>query len=326
MRTPVGVAGFILSTPRRGVEQPGGECDDIASMTTTSRTHPAPPARPLDRPVGDWVVVVPVKDTRHGKSRLARAVGPDRADLSTAIASDTLDAVCAAVGPERLVLVTADAGLAPLWRARGARVVDDPGAGLNAAVRAGISTAGPGTRVAALLGDLPALDAASLRSALDTAGDLGESFVPDAQGVGTVLRCGRDFVPRFGADSAARHEADGAVRVVAALPRLRTDVDDVHSLVLARALGLGPATSALLAHRASGWMRSMQATVHRFDPETHTGSVLRDDGVELPFTAPAFESSGLRLLRVGQRLTVEVVDDLVVGLRIVGVGPGEPIR
>jgi 2-phospho-L-lactate guanylyltransferase len=70
----------------------------------------------------------------------------------------------------------------------------------------------------------------------------------------------------------------------------------------------------------------MQATVHRFDPETHTGSVLRDDGVELAFEASAFESSGLRLLRLGQRLTVEVVDDVVVALHIVGVGPGQAIR
>jgi len=69
----------------------------------------------------------------------------------------------------------------------------------------------------------------------------------------------------------------------------------------------------------------MQATVHRFDPETRTGSVLRDDGVELRFEAPALDGSGLRLLRVGQRLTVDVVDDLVVALRIVGIGPGQTI-
>ncbi|NUO89335.1 MAG: cold-shock protein [Dermatophilaceae bacterium] len=70
----------------------------------------------------------------------------------------------------------------------------------------------------------------------------------------------------------------------------------------------------------------MQATVHRFDPDTHSGSVLRDDGVELAFEAPAFEASGLRLLRTGQRLTVDVVDDVVVAMRIVGVGAGQPIR
>ena len=285
-------------------------------MSTSSRPRAA----------SDWHVVVPVKDTAHGKSRLARAVGSDRAHLSTAIATDTLTAALEAVGPERLVLVTGDTGLGSTWRARGAHVLPDPGSGLNDAVSLGMRHAGAGARVAALLGDLPALDAGSLRSALQTASGLAQSFVPDADGTGTVLRCGRDFRPRFGSDSAARHEADGAVRLELPLPRLRTDVDDARSLSQARQVGLGPATRAVLERRASGWIRSMQATVHRFDPETHTGSVLRDDGVELAFEASAFDSSGLRLLRLGQRLTVEVVDDLVVALRIVGIGPGQPIR
>jgi 2-phospho-L-lactate guanylyltransferase len=70
----------------------------------------------------------------------------------------------------------------------------------------------------------------------------------------------------------------------------------------------------------------MQATVHRFDEQTGSGSVLRDDGVEVPFSAEVFAQSALRLLRPGQRLTVDVDDDRVVALRIVGVGGGQPIR
>lgn len=289
-------------------------------MTTLSHAQPVPAA------AIDWHVVVPVKDTTHGKSRLARAVGSDRAALSTAIATDTLSAALEAVGSDRLVLVTGDAGLAGTWRTRGVRVVADPGTGLNDAVSSGMRQVGPGAHVAALLGDLPALDGASLRAALEAAGRVTESFVPDADGTGTVLRCGRGFTPRFGTDSASRHQADGAVRLELALPRLRTDVDDARSLSRARRLGLGPATTSVLTHRASGWIRSMQATVHRFDPETRSGSVLLDDGVELHFEASAFDVSGLRLLRLGQRLTIEVVDDLVVALRIVGVGPGQAIR
>ena len=63
----------------------------------------------------------------------------------------------------------------------------------------------------------------------------------------------------------------------------------------------------------------MQATVHTFDPDTGAGSVLTDDGTRLPFAPPAFEGSGLRLLRAGQRLTVEVRDDEVVALRLLGI-------
>ncbi|NUO36551.1 MAG: 2-phospho-L-lactate guanylyltransferase, partial [Dermatophilaceae bacterium] len=242
-------------------------------MSTSPNAHPE--SAPHLVPSGDWVVVVPVKDTRHGKSRLARAVGSDRAALSGAIAHDTLAATVEAVGARQVVLVTGDEVLAPTWAAKGVTVVGDPGTGLNDAVASGMRQAGRGAPVAVLLGDLPALDAVSLRTALERAAAVAESFVPDGDGTGTVLRCGRDFTPRFGADSASRHAADGAVRLDLPLPRLRTDVDDARSLARARRLGLGPATRAVLADRASGWIRSMQATVHRFDPDTHSGSVLR---------------------------------------------------
>ncbi|MDN5790983.1 MAG: cold-shock protein [Micrococcales bacterium] len=70
----------------------------------------------------------------------------------------------------------------------------------------------------------------------------------------------------------------------------------------------------------------MQATVHRFDDETHAGSVLLDDGTEVHFDADAFEGSGLRLLRVGQRLTIEADGHEVRSMRIVGIGHDEAIR
>jgi 2-phospho-L-lactate/phosphoenolpyruvate guanylyltransferase len=63
----------------------------------------------------------------------------------------------------------------------------------------------------------------------------------------------------------------------------------------------------------------VQATVHTFDPATGAGSMLTDDGTRLVFAPAAFEGSGLRLLRPGQRLTVEVRDDEVVGMRLLGV-------
>lgn len=50
----------------------------------------------------------------------------------------------------------------------------------------------------------------------------------------------------------------------------------------------------------------MQATSYTFDAETRTGSVLLDDGTPLPFDAAAFDAGGLRLLRVGQRVRIEV--------------------
>ena len=48
----------------------------------------------------------------------------------------------------------------------------------------------------------------------------------------------------------------------------------------------------------------MQGTVRTFDTEKRSGSVLLDDGTELPFDAAAFAAGGLRLLRFGQRVNL----------------------
>lgn len=53
----------------------------------------------------------------------------------------------------------------------------------------------------------------------------------------------------------------------------------------------------------------MQATVSAYDPTSSGGTLLLDDGVELGFTAEALAGSGLRLLRPGQRVRIEVVDE-----------------
>ena len=53
----------------------------------------------------------------------------------------------------------------------------------------------------------------------------------------------------------------------------------------------------------------MQATVSRFDAATRSGTVLLDDGVELPYDSDAFDRAGIRLLRLGQRVRIEVASD-----------------
>ncbi len=77
----------------------------------------------------------------------------------------------------------------------------------------------------------------------------------------------------------------------------------------------------------------MQATVHRFDPDDWSGEVVLDDGLLLPFGPEALADSGLRLLRVGQRLSLETAPPQEAGGRavvrrlwIVGIGDTEVIR
>ena len=53
----------------------------------------------------------------------------------------------------------------------------------------------------------------------------------------------------------------------------------------------------------------MQGTVATYDAQTRAGTLLLDDGRELAFGADAFERSGLRLLRPGQRVTIDTAAD-----------------
>ena len=53
----------------------------------------------------------------------------------------------------------------------------------------------------------------------------------------------------------------------------------------------------------------MKGTIATFDPDSRSGTLLLDDGSELGFGAEAFDRSGLRLLRLGQRVTVQPGED-----------------
>lgn len=73
----------------------------------------------------------------------------------------------------------------------------------------------------------------------------------------------------------------------------------------------------------------LAATALQHDGSTGTGTVVLDDGRVLPYDAMAFGRSGLRLLRAGQRVVVELAPSSdatgtqaprVVGLRIPTLG------
>lgn len=66
--------------------------------------------------------------------------------------------------------------------------------------------------------------------------------------------------------------------------------------------GPGPDNRPAPAH---GAVRSVQGTVASFDVAGQHGSALLDDGTPVPIPASAFQASGLRLLRVGQRVRIE---------------------
>jgi 2-phospho-L-lactate guanylyltransferase len=187
----------------------------------------------------DWTVVIPVKGTPAAKSRLGAST-----ELALAIALDSVAAVAAAA---RVIVVTAaPVSTVALFEALGARVLKDPGGGLNAAIRAGIAGADSGP-VAVLLGDVPALQTAELAAALALAERHPLAFVPDADGDGTVLitaLAASDHAPAFGAGSRAAHAAAGYFELdFPADSGLRRDVDTPEHLA-ALASRLGPHTAA----------------------------------------------------------------------------------
>jgi 2-phospho-L-lactate/phosphoenolpyruvate guanylyltransferase len=225
-----------------------------------------------------WTVVMPVKVLARAKSRLAVLAGPRRSELALALASDTVCAVLTCPDVAHVLVVTADPVAGPRLAALGAYVVADeppgppgaPGApggpggpglggGLNAALAHGAAVAirrWPGTGVAALAADLPALRPAELSRALRSAavqsaaaGTATAAFVADAAGVGTTMYAvppGTAFLPRFGGASRARHAAGGGHELdLPGIAGLRRDVDTPEDLRAALALGVGARTAAL---------------------------------------------------------------------------------
>jgi 2-phospho-L-lactate guanylyltransferase len=216
--------------------------------------RPVDGRRPAVRTLGvvRWTVMIPAKALPEAKSRLLPATADPAGHraLVQAIRADTRAAARASDGVARVLFV--------VDRADGF-VGDDPvlvqsAPGLNAALAEAAEQAAqlwPEDGVAALVGDLPALQPDDLAAALATAATHPRSFVPDAAGTGTTLLTatpGTSLEPQFGNGSAARHRADAWELTAGA--GLRHDVDTAQDLHSAAALGLGPATAAVLG--ASG--------------------------------------------------------------------------
>ena len=67
-----------------------------------------------------------------------------------------------------------------------------------------------------------------------------------------------------------------------------------------------------------------QGTIKEFSTDERTGSLLMDDATEVTIDATSTEGSGLRTLRIGQRVKFDVVEEsgrkIARTLRIVTLG------
>lgn len=202
--------------------------------------------------------MVPVKVLARAKSRLESLAGPRRGELALAMAADTVSAVLDCPEVARVLVVTSDELAGPELASLGVSVAsDEPEGGLNAALEHGagiVARDWPGTGIAALSADLPALRAAELSRALRAAAALPSrrtAFVADSQGVGTTMYAvppGARFRPMFGGASRRRHAASGASELLLdGIPGLRRDVDTPPDLRAAVGLGVGARTMAVAA-------------------------------------------------------------------------------
>lgn len=203
-----------------------------------------------------WTLVVPLKPLAQAKSRLADTADDGlRPGLALAFAQDTVAAALACPAVRDVAVVTDDARAGRDLAVLGAAIIPDaPGSGLNAALAHGagvIRSTRPGSPVAALNADLPALRPPELTRVLDAASEFPRAFLPDAAAIGTTLLAatpGRELLPAFGTDSRARHRASGAVELrLSEVDSVRQDVDTGDDLRNALALGVGPHTAAAAA-------------------------------------------------------------------------------
>jgi 2-phospho-L-lactate guanylyltransferase len=277
---------------------------------SSSMTTPTPgPAQ--------YAVLVPVKRTAVAKSRLGGLGEGVRRELATAFAADTVAALLASEVVARVLVVTDDHQLAGMLRSQGADVMPDGTSDLNGTLvqaAAEVHRRDPELRLAAVCADLPALRPGEVADAFAATHPSRMSFVSDQDRVGTTAVVApelAEFRPSFGNGSRAQHLQAGAFEVDGVdVPGLRRDVDDPAGLSEALRLGVGARTARVLT--------PMQATVSAFDPTTGAGRVLFDDGSDAPFPASALRGSGLLLLRPGQRVRTDTVEDAGV-LHLVGV-------
>lgn len=204
-------------------------------------------------------VVVPLKPSAVGKSRLSGLGDVARRELVEALALDTVAAVAGCPAVALVLVVTDDVGLAGRVRELGVSALPDGATGLNASLQQGAAEVvrqEPGLRPLAICGDLPCLRSADLEAVLTAAPPDRPAFVGDAAGVGTTLYLAPDvarFRPRFGPDSRHAHREAGAVDLTDGVPAsVRRDVDTPGDLQEALVLGTGPRTARAAAQLGIG--------------------------------------------------------------------------
>ena len=178
--------------------------------------------------------LLPVKKLSDANQRLADEFSQEqREEISRALLSDAMD-LCERTSFLRWSIVTGDADAAADARQRGLTVVDDPGAGLNEALAAGIQeakSAGAGS-ITIIPVDVPLATAEDVHDLFDTGATSDVVLAPSHSDGGTnaLYLSPPDAVqPRFGPASLRAHldegHAAGLRCSILDLFRLAIDID-----------------------------------------------------------------------------------------------------
>jgi len=176
--------------------------------------------------------IVPVKAISRAKTRL-RLPEEERIACVEEMIRTTLRALAGAESVSRILVVTGDPAAAALAEGFGAKVVADPGAGLNGACRAGLAAVA-GEAALLVHADFLRLSAADVdRLVADSPEDrIGLLPCKDLDGTNAViLPAGAAFTPEYGPGSFARHRAQAGERgVVLSNAALAQDIDSADDL------------------------------------------------------------------------------------------------
>jgi 2-phospho-L-lactate/phosphoenolpyruvate guanylyltransferase len=184
-------------------------------------------------------VLLPVKDFRHAKQRLASALDADtRANLARAMLSDVLEALSQAKAPDWVVVFTASAEVTQMARSFGFDVVVESSvAGHSAAVNLMVSElSSNSTQILSIAGDLPKLRAEDIDFVMNNANE-PITVLPSRDGTGTngilfVLPARIEM--EYGESSFSRHmskaSAAGHRTQVMNIPGLAFDIDTPEDL------------------------------------------------------------------------------------------------
>jgi 2-phospho-L-lactate guanylyltransferase len=183
--------------------------------------------------------LLPVKDLTRSKTRL----GPEFTDSERSLVARALfdDALALCRRSERVQwwVVSDDGGVRDAARAAGLGVLEDPGRGLNSALRLGLASSAVAQADSVLIvpADVPLATDADMDDLLDTAATSDVVIVPSMRDGGTnglYMRPPGIIGPSFGPTSLAAHvksaEEAGLRCSILEIPGLGLDIDRVDDI------------------------------------------------------------------------------------------------